>query len=59
MKLKELLIEDGYDSCSDTRIMVHSQYGDMAVSHRYLAGGWNDVLNKEAERIQKGEYITV
>ena len=57
--LRELLEQDGYDSCNNASIVVYDRlYGTMAVSHRYLAGGWNDVLNSNAVRLSKGEYQT-
>lgn len=56
--LKELLNEDGFSRNSDAGIIVHDGlYGCLAVSHRYLAGGWDDVLSAKAERIHKGEYV--
>lgn len=58
MTLRELLEEDGYDSCDNSPIMVHDGCCDMAVSHRYLSGGWAEVLNSVAVRIVKGEYKT-
>ena len=57
--LRELLEEDGYTSTSDAGILVHGPYGDMAVSHRYLSGGWNDILNSNAARMAKGEYVII
>ena len=55
--LRELLEKDGYGTCSNTGVYIHNTaYGDMAVSHRYLAGGWGDVLNSEAEKLSEREY---
>lgn len=58
--LRELLVEDGYGSDSDTGILVHDRlYGTMAVSHRYLCcAPWKDVINSSAIRLSKGEYAT-
>lgn len=59
MTLRELLLEDGYTSSDDQGVMVHNGNMTMAVSHRYLSGGWNEVLNSDAIRIRKGEYQTL
>ena len=58
MTLKELLLEDGYSSTDNRGILVHNGHSDMAVSHRYLSGGWQEVLESNAIRIRKGEYQT-
>ena len=58
MTLKELLLEDGYTSTDNRGILVHDRGIDMAVSHRYLSGGWQEVLDSNAIRIRKGEYET-
>lgn len=57
--LKQLLNEDGFDSCSDSAVLIHNGYMDMQVSHRYLSGGWSEVLSSKAKRIRKGEYETI
>lgn len=58
MTLRELLLEDGYSSTDNRGILVHDRGIDMAVSHRYLSGGWQEVLDSSAIRIRKGEYET-
>lgn len=57
--LKELLNKDGFDSCCDSAVMVHHGFMDMYVSHRYMCGGWSEVLNMKAIRNGRGEYTTV
>ena len=59
MLLKELLEEDGYTFGDDRGIVVDDGCCTMAVSRRYLEGGWKDVLNKKAIRLCKGQYQTI
>ena len=59
MTLRELLLEDGYTSTDDTSITVHDGGLVMAVSHRYLSGGWEDKLEAEAIKIDTREYTII
>lgn len=45
MKLKDLLKENNITG--DTPILVKKGGIDMAVSPRYLQGGWDEILNAE------------
>ena len=57
--LKDLLNKDGFDSCCDSAVLVHHGYMDMCVSHRYMCGGWSEVLHMKAIRNRCGEYTTI
>ena len=59
MTLRELLEKDGYGPGSDEGIVVYDRGSVMAVSHRYLCGGWNEVLDSNAERVFKGRYMII
>ena len=53
MMLKEKLTEMGIDSGSDKAITVIDRGCTMAVSRRYLEGGWQEVLDSELKDFNK------
>jgi len=56
--LRDLLEEDGLKG-SDYGILVHNGCCDLAVSPRYLEGGWGEVLNSPAIRNGVREYTII
>ena len=57
MKLKDLLKENNISG--DTGILVKNNGIDMAVTPRYLEGGWDEILNAEvvASNINQNVFI--
>lgn len=54
--LRDLLNEDGIRRDSNKGIVVHNGNTVMSVCHRYLDGGWDEILDSRAIRIDYGEY---
>lgn len=59
MTLEQKLDELGIERGDDRGLFIRDDHRDMAVSRRYLEGGWKEILQKEIDVCNEYDLVFI